>query len=185
MADLREILRANFRWRSNPTPWFEEQIAYADYSRWWRHPDLLRQFGPALADLFPESEPTVVMAPASHGFLVGSLVASFLNIGLAEVRKGPDRASHDDAWLTRRTPPDYRDRHLELAVRTSVLHTGDRVLFVDDWAASGGQALTCQQLTADADAHWIGAAVIVDGLENASTRRDLKLRSLLHLRELG
>ncbi len=61
---------------------------------------------------------------------------------------------------------------------------GDRVVFVDDRAASGGQAMACHQLTLDAGARWVGAAVIVDGVEKSATRRDLNLRALIHLREL-
>lgn len=69
-------------------------------------------------------------------------------------------------------------------MRRSVFGPGDRVLFVDDWAATGGQALACQQLVHDAQASWLGAAVIVDALESAAARRTLGLRGLLHLRDL-
>ncbi|MGY4645296.1 phosphoribosyltransferase family protein [Cellulomonas sp. URHB0016] len=102
------------------------------------------------------------------------------------MRKEPERASHDEVWLVRRTPPDYRDRdrHLDLAVRRAVLRSGDRVLFVDEWASRGGQALACQQLVDDAQARWLGAAVVVDALENSADRRALHLRGLVHVREL-
>lgn len=185
MPDLRDELLATFRWRSDPPVWPETRVSYADYSLWWRRPTILGSLGPALAGLVGDADPTVVMGPAARGSLLGPLVAAHLGIGFAEVRKGPDRASNDDPWLVRHTPPDYRDRTLELAIRRSVLQSGDRVLFVDDWVASGGQAIACQQLTEDAGAVWTGAAVIVDGLESSATRRRLSLRSLLHLRELG
>ena len=67
----------------------------------------------------------------------------------------------------------------------SLLCGGDCVLFVDGWAASGGQALAYQSLVDQAGAHWIGAAVIVDGLESAAARHEFTRRSLLRLRELG
>ncbi len=184
MTELRSTLLESFRWRSDPPAWPEERAYFADYSLWWREATVLHQVGAALAGLFPDAEATVVLGSESHGSLVGALVATHLGTGFAEVRKEPQRASDDDAWLTQRTRPDYRDRQLELAVRRSVLRGGDRVLFVDDWAASGGQALACQGLVNQAGAHWIGAAVIVDGLESAATRRELNLRSVLRLREL-
>jgi adenine phosphoribosyltransferase len=184
MTDLRGELFANFRWRSDPPVWPAERTYYADYSLWWRQPAILQSVGPALANLFADATPTVVMGTVSRGSLLGPLVANHMGIGFTEVRKGTDRASHDDPWLTRLTPPDYRDRHLELAIRKSQLGPGDRVLLVDDWIASGGQAIACRQLTADAGASWVGAAVIVDGLEKSATRRELNVRSLLHLREL-
>lgn len=65
-----------------------------------------------------------------------------------------------------------------------MLRGGDRVLFVDDWVATGGQGIACQQLIQDGGGTWLGAAVVVDGLESARDRRALNLRGLLHLREL-
>lgn len=184
VEDLRSMLLSRFRWRSDPPVWPDSAVSYADDSRWWREPGILRGVGPALADLFSDAAPTVVMGTESRGSLLGPLVASHLGLGFIEVRKEAARASDDDVWLRRRTPPDYRDRHLELAVRRSMLRGGDRVLFVDDWAASGAQAIACQQLTQDVGATWVGAAVVVDGLESARDRRALNLRGLLHLREL-
>lgn len=184
VEDLRSMLLARFRWRSDPPVWPDSAVSYADDSQWWREPGILRGVGPALAGLFSDAIPTVVMGTESRGSLLGPLVASHVGLGFIEVRKEAAFASDDDVWLRRRTPPDYRDRHLELAVRRSVLRGGDRVLLVDDWAASGSQAIACQQLVQDAGATWVGAAVIVDGLESARDRRALNLRGLLHLREL-
>jgi adenine phosphoribosyltransferase len=182
--ELRAKLISEFRWRSDPPVWPESTTSYADYSGWWRDAAILSGIGQGLASLFPDPVATVVMGTESRGSLLGPLVACHLGIGFAEVRKEAERASDDDVWLRRRTPPDYRDRHLDLAVRRSVLRKGDRVLFVDDWAASGGQALACQQLVHDGEATWLGAAVIVDGLENSADRRRLRLHALLHLRDL-
>lgn len=70
------------------------------------------------------------------------------------------------------------------AFRKDLLKSGDRVLFVGDWIATGGQATTARTLVEDAGAHWLGAAVIVDALESSDRRRDLNRRSLLHVREL-
>ncbi|WP_235523054.1 phosphoribosyltransferase family protein [Cellulomonas sp. Root485] len=184
MNDLRTSLISGFTWRSDPPVWPEHRKNYADYSAWWRDPAVLAEIGPALAALFRDAEPTVILGTESHGFLLGPLVALHLGIGFAAVRKEPERGSHDEVWLVRRTPPDYRDRHLDLAVRRSVLRPGDRVLFVDEWAATGGQALACQQLVDDAEARWLGAAVVVDALESSADRRVLNLRGLVHVREL-
>lgn len=40
-----------------------------------------------------------------------------------------------------------------------------RALFVDDWPAAGAPAITCQQLTEDASAQWVGVAVMADALQ--------------------
>ena len=186
MDHLRAALIAGFSWRSDPpTSWPWERTYYADYARWWREPDVLSALGAALAGLFPDTEPTVVMGVESRGSLLGPLVAVHRGVGFAEVRKQPERGSDDDLWFSRHTPPDYRNRSLELAMSRAAVRAGDRVLFVDDWATTGGQALACRQLVADAGAHWVGAAVIVDALESAATRRELHLRGILHHRELA
>lgn len=185
MDDLRSRLVAGFEWQSDPPVWPSRRQYYADCSAWWRDASVLAQVGPALAGLFREVEPTVVLGTESHGFLLGPLVAVHLGVGFAAVRKEPERGAHDDVWLVRRTPPDYQDRNLELAVRSAVLRSTDRVLFVDEWAASGGQALACRQLVSDAGAEWLGAALIVDALENSADRRALNARGLVHVRELS
>lgn len=71
MNDVRAALFRSFRWRSDPPPWPEERTYYADYTRWWRDPEILRALGPGLAALFPDCSATVVMGTESRGSLVG------------------------------------------------------------------------------------------------------------------
>ncbi|WP_179483729.1 phosphoribosyltransferase family protein [Allobranchiibius huperziae] len=181
---MQTTLRHHFRWHSDPPRWPAHRVSYADVSGWWRNPDLLAQLGPMLGGLFPKGDPTVVMGVQSRGLLLGPLVAIHLGVGFVEVRKGAERAAHTDQWFVRTTAPDYCDEQQELAVRRAVLRGTDRVLFVDEWIATGAQATACRQLVADAGADWIGAAVIVDGLDDAEPRRRLPVRSLLRLRDL-
>jgi adenine phosphoribosyltransferase len=65
-----------------------------------------------------------------------------------------------------------------------LLPAGERVLFVDDWIDTGGQALGAYGLVKDAGAHWIDAAVEVDALSEPRVRRDLNVKSPLRNREL-
>lgn len=127
----------------------------------------------------------MVLGVQSRGVLLGALVARELEVGLVEVRKNPAPATDSDQWLTTTTPPDYHDRHLHLGFRRELVRAGDRVVLVDDWVATGGQALGAQRLVAESGATWLGAAVIVDALTEHHTRRVLALRSLLHERDLG
>lgn len=157
---------------------------FAHVSGWWRDATTIRQIGGALAELFNDEPPTVVMGTESRGSMLGVLTAQSIGVGFAEVRKDPGRAADSDAWWDAATAPDYRDRHIQLGLRRSLLKSGDRVLFVDDWIATGAQAEASRQLVEMNGARWIGAAVIVDGLERSELRRSLKVRSLLHIREL-
>jgi adenine phosphoribosyltransferase len=173
-------LRQAFAWRGDRP----DEHVYADITGWWRDADLLRLLGPALADLFPEATPTVVLGPDSRGSLVGPLVALHLGVGFVEVRKNRTPAGDSDQWIRRLTPPDYRDRHLELGFRRGLVRSSDHVLLVDDWVDTGSQAATVRAMVDGTGATWAGFGCIVDALDDPRLRRDLRLRSLLHVRDL-
>ena len=181
--EFRRALIAAFQWRSDPPVWPESRAYYADDSGWFASSSIVAQLGPALATLH-DAQPTVVMGTESKGMVLAALTAVHLGIGTAQVRKEPDRTSHTDEWFTQRTIPDYRDRNMLLAVRRSQVRGGDRVLFVDDWVDTGGQMMACHRLTEQAGATWLGAAVIVDGVEDSAHRRTYDVRGLLRLRDL-
>jgi adenine phosphoribosyltransferase len=107
-----------------------------------------------------------------------------LGIGFAEIRKDlhPDDLG-EKRLLRRTTPPDYQKRSLVLTARPSLFRPGDRVLLVDDWIETGAQAVAVRDLVADAEAEWVGAAVIVDAMP-AELRRRLNVRALLRERQL-
>ncbi len=173
-AEFEERLRSSFRWVRRG----------ADVTGWWRDPELIAMFGPMLGELAEEAAPEVVLAPQSRGTLVGALVAQHLGIGLVELRKEVSRLANSDKWLVTRTPPDYRDRNLELGIRADLLEPGTRVLFVDEWVDTGGQLQAAHAITTLAKAHWCGTAVIVDALADPRLRRELTVRSLVRVREL-
>jgi adenine phosphoribosyltransferase len=181
-SDLRARLRAAFAWRGDAT----DRHRYADVTGWWRDADLLRAIGPALAALFPAptAAPTVVLGPESRGCVIGPLVATHLAVGFVEARKNRTPSADSDRWVRRTTPPDYRDRHLELGFRRGLVQQSDRVLVVDDWVDTGSQAATIRQMVDDVGATWVGLACIVDGLSDPRLRRDLVVQCLLRVRDL-
>lgn len=180
MTDLRQRLRSSFRWIGDRT----DPDYRADVTGWWRDAEIIEELGAALAALHGEVSPNVVIGTQSRGSLVGVLTAKALRIGFAEVRKDPSRGSDSDSWWETSTAPDYRNRHLDLGLRRSLLKSGDRALFVDDWIATGAQATAVKQLVEMSGATWVGASVVVDGLHESAARRQLHLRSLVNIREL-
>jgi adenine phosphoribosyltransferase len=180
-SELRARLRAAFAWRGDAT----DLHRYADVTGWWRDADILGAIGPALAALFPEPPaPTVVLGPESRGCVIGPLVAAHLTVGFVEVRKDRTPLADSDRWVRRTTPPDYRDRHLELGFRRELVRPSDRALVVDDWVDTGSQAATIRHLVDDVGATWVGVACLVDGLADPRLRRDLVVRCLLRVRDL-
>ncbi|HVK26335.1 MAG TPA: phosphoribosyltransferase family protein [Actinokineospora sp.] len=178
--DLTRRLAETFAWRGDR---FDEH-RYADVTGWWSDPELLGSLGHHLATLVPH-KPTVVLGLQSRGFHLGALVAVELGVGFVEVRKNPKPFADSDRWLTRATPPDYRDRQLTLGFPARLLKPADRVLLVDDWVDTGGQALGVQRLVEAAEAHWAGMAVIVDALVNNDVRRRLAVSALVRERDLS
>ncbi|WP_426308837.1 phosphoribosyltransferase family protein [Cellulosimicrobium sp. E-16] len=179
-GELPAHLRERLRWVGDRT----DPDVRADPTGWWHDGELLAQLGPALAELFREASPTVIVGPQSRGVLLGALVAVHLGVGLVELVKDPCPAADSDAWLQVTTSPDYRDRQLRLGARRALLRAGERVLFVDDWVATGAQVEAAHELVERSGATWLGAAVVVDGAERSHVRRAVSVRSLLRLRDL-
>jgi adenine phosphoribosyltransferase len=163
-ATVRARLIASFRWL-DPGPHSSHLVS--DRSGWWRDPAIIAGVGAALASLFPDEEPTVVVAPEVTGFLLGPLVAAALGVGFVEAYKGDrDRLVPDPVWWGR-SGPDYRGRTLTLGVRAARVSSGDRALVVDDWAVTGAQVAALRDALARAGVQTVGAAVVVDGCEPA------------------
>jgi adenine phosphoribosyltransferase len=175
-----ERVRVAFVWRGDRV----DDNFYADVTGWWRDPVLIRELGPLIAGLFEDDPPTVVLGIESRGCLLGPLVAVAFGVGFVEVRKDHSQLTHSDAWVRRDTPPDYRDRQSTLGFPRRLVRPVDRVLLVDDWIATGGQAMGVRHLVRDVEATWLGVATVVDALVSNEVRRRLGVRSLLRDRQL-
>lgn len=175
VSDLRDRLIATFRW-TDPGP--HSDVLVSDRSGWWRDPDVLAGLGPALAALFADRAPTVVVAPEVTGFLVGPLVARALGAGFAEAYRAGARRPIAEAMTWADVPADHRGDAQRLGVRSHLLGPGDRVLVVDDWATTGSQARALHAVAAACGAEPVGTAVIVNDCPPAVTA-ELTVRGLL------
>lgn len=174
--DLQRKLREWFEWRGPKS--------YADMSGWWLEADVLRSVGPALADLHRTASPQVVVGIESRGFLLGPLAAVALGVGFVEVERDLAEDTTGAAVIRRTTPPDYAGRSIVMGMRREALSPGQRALLVDDWIETGAQADAARRLVEDSGGKWLGVAVVVDAASHP-TRRNLNVRSLLRVGELG
>ncbi|AGZ38372.1 phosphoribosyltransferase family protein [Actinoplanes friuliensis] len=174
-SDLRDRLRAGFRW-TDPGPGTD--LLVSDRSGWWRDPLVLDGLGPGLAGLFAGSQPTVVVSPEVTGFLIGPLVARALGTGFVEAYRAGARRPIAEPMTWAAVPSDHRGDQQHLGVRTHLVGPADRVLIVDDWAATGAQARGLTSLLGLLGAQVIGTAVIVDEC-NPAISAELKIRGLL------
>jgi adenine phosphoribosyltransferase len=169
-SSLAGRLRAAFRW-SDPDP--DGTHLVSDRSGWWRDAALLAELGPALAALHPR--PTVVVAPEVTGFLLGPLVAAALGVGFVEAYR-PRPVPEPMSWGT--AEAGHRGRPVTLGVRARHLSAAERVLVVNDWAATGAQVRAVYAALAALGATPVGAAVVVDECP-PEVAAELRIRGLL------
>jgi adenine phosphoribosyltransferase len=180
-SDLRDRLRAAFRW-TDPEP--DSGILVSDRSGWWRDPHILDEVGPALAGLFADTTPTVVVAPEVTGFLLGPLVARALGVGFVEAYRAGARRPIAEPMTWADVPADHRGDAQRLGVRSRLLGSADRVLVVDDWATTAAQARGVYAVVTALDATPVGTAVIVNDCP-PSVAAELRIRGLLTGAELS
>jgi adenine phosphoribosyltransferase len=179
-AEFKQRLLAAYRW-VDPGPHVTHLVS--DTSGWWRDSTLLAQVGPALAALFPGAAPTAVLSPQISGVLVGPLAAQALGAGFVEAYRDERVDQMAEPVLRAVSQPDYKGRIVTLGFRARHLTATDRVLVVDDWAASGAQLATLHELVTLSGATYLGAAVIVDACPPAIGDK-LDVRGLLHPADL-
>ena len=171
-TDLRDRLKAEFGWTD---PGDGSDYLVSDRSGWWRDPDILAGLGDALAGLFRADRPTVVVSPEVTGFLVGPLVARALGVGFVEAYRAGARRAIAEPMIWAEVPRDHRGETQHLGVRRQLIRPDDRVLVVDDWAATGAQSRALRTLFGGA---YVGTAVIVNECPPA-VAHELTLRGLL------
>ncbi|WBB65664.1 phosphoribosyltransferase family protein [Micromonospora sp. WMMD812] len=155
--ELSERLVRLFRW-IDPGPGSSHLVS--DVSGWWRDPEVLAELGPALVAPFRAARPTVVVSPAVTGLLVGPLAATALGVGFVPAHKPGDGRLPAGPLTWAQSPPDFRGRRVDLAVRDRLLGPGDRVLVVDDWVATGAQVRALYDICATRGAEPVGTAAV-------------------------
>jgi adenine phosphoribosyltransferase len=155
---LNDRLVELFRW-VDPGPTSDHLVS--DVSGWWRDPEVLAALGPALVAPFRAARPTVVVAPAVTGLLLGPLAATALGVGFVPAHKVTDGRLPAGAVSWAQSPPDFRGRRVTLGVRDRHLGPDDRVLLVDDWVATGAQLSSLAEICASRGAALVGTAAVV------------------------
>lgn len=155
---LSERLVELFHW-VDPGP--ESDHLVSDISGWWRDPEVLAALGPALVAPFRPARPTAVLAPAVTGLLLGPLAATALGVGFVPAYKAGDGRLPAGPVTWAQSPPDFRGRRVTLGVRDRHLDSGDRVLVVDDWVATGAQLRALYEICAARGAEVVGTAAVV------------------------
>lgn len=160
VAAGRAALLRTFQWRDG----------HADVWRVFRDAQAFELVTAGMVAPFRDASITAVAGIESRGFLLGGAAAIRLGVGFIAVRKSGSLFPGDKARLT--TTRDYRGHHHELLIQRDSVRSGDRVLLIDDWAETGSQARTVQQLIRDCRAELVGTSLMIDQLDEHS-RTDL------------
>jgi adenine phosphoribosyltransferase len=164
-----EFLRT-FRWTDG----------HADFAPVFHEASALAALGPGLVEPFRSFNPTVIIGIEARGFILGSLCASGLGVGLLLARKPGSVHPGNNIEVT--TQPDWRGNQTTFRL-ARLLKPADRVLIVDDWVETGSQATAMSTAIKSMGATLIGTSVIVDQASE-SVRSALQLTGLVKHHEL-
>ena len=168
----RASLLSEFRWRGG----------HADVWQLFVKASVLSSLVDGLAEPWRDAGITHVLGIESRGFLLGGAVAVSLGVGFQAVRK--EYGMLPGPKVSVQSARDYRSRSHLLRMQ-DVLHPGDVVLLVDDWAERGSQAVAARELVEICGAHFAGVSMLVDQLEDDVRAKLGRVTSLVFASELG
>jgi adenine phosphoribosyltransferase len=132
-------------------------ILFRDLTPLMRDPRGWKEVVRLLAGVCDRLRPDLIVGIESRGFIVGTALATAVEIGFVPVRKPgklPGQVRAVDYAL------EYGQDRLE--IQHDALAGGPRVLIVDDLLATGGTAAACAQLVADAGGELCGYGFVAE-----------------------
>lgn len=100
-----------------------------------------------------------VLSPEPLGYILGSMMARELNVGLIALRKGKDHFTNDTELLAA-SYIDHRNQVQCLAGMKSLLPSGSRILIADDYIETAATIQTCMAILEEAGAEAAGIVSI-------------------------
>jgi len=156
---------------------------HADIWRLFLVPQTFRAVVDHLVNEVSAASATKVAGIESRGFILGGAVAVSAGIGFVPIRKQLGLFPGQKRSVT--AEPDYRGQRHLLRIQEQSLAPGDRVLFVDDWAEVGSQAIAARRLIEDCGGTWVGAALVVDQLPPDRRQQLMPVSHIATADELG
>jgi len=156
----------------------QEGVVFKDITPLLGHAEAFGSVVTELASHYEGAGVTMVAGIEARGFIFAAPIAFALGAGFVPIRK-PGKLPHD---------VEAEDYELEygtdlLEVHKDAVHSGDRVLIIDDVIATGGTAAASIRLVRrlGADVAGLAALVELDFLGGrAQIPEDVELLSLLH-----
>jgi len=122
---------------------------------------LMRDIGDVFAEYFRAARPDIVMTIESSGIAPAGQTALALKVPLLICRKHGSLVMRGAVYSTR-VHSFTKQIDYDLSVSADFLHSGARVLFVDDFLAMGEAALGALRLVCQAGAELAGVCIVIE-----------------------
>jgi adenine phosphoribosyltransferase len=151
-------------------------ILFKDITTLLKNPRAFKQSIDRLTDLVRAHEPSIVIGMESRGFIFAAPIAYLLDAGFVPVRK---LGKLPGEVISTEYDLEYGTNTLEL--HSDAVHTGDRVLIVDDLLATGGTVSATIELVERLEGKVVAAAFLVEltALKGRDRLEDYDVISLL------
>ena len=144
-------------------------------------PHLMDDCGRVLASRFREVRATKVLTAEISGIAPAVMTALHLGVPVVYARKTKPITMPDQVFLTL-TPSHTKGRTVELIVSPEYLGSGERVLIIDDFLATGATILGLARLATTAGAKIVGVGALIEkifeGGRLALAHLDVPIQSL-------
>lgn len=124
-------------------------------------PQLMEACGREFARHFKDSGATKILTAEISGIAPAVTTGIHLNLPVVYARKNKPITMPDQVFLTL-APSHTKGRMVELIVSPEYLSTGERVLIIDDFLASGATILGLARLAQTAGAEIVGVGTLVE-----------------------
>jgi adenine phosphoribosyltransferase len=153
---VSQYLRSHIR---TVPDWPAPGVQFRDITPLLQNPKVFRVLIDAFVHRYmdPALRPDVVAGLDARGFILGSVIAYELNIGFVPIRK---KGKLPFTTVQETYELEYGSATVEL--HTDAVHTGQRVLLIDDLIATGGTMMAGRKLLERLGAHVMEGAAIVD-----------------------
>ncbi len=142
---------------------------------------LMDEAGKAFAELFAEIGATKILTAEISGIAPAVMAGKYMNLPVVYARKRKPITMPDQVFLTL-APSHTKGRTVELIVSPEYLSTGEKVLIIDDFLASGATILGLVRLAELAGASVIGVGALIEkGFEGGRAKLEkmgLRVESL-------
>ena len=135
----------------------KEGILFRDISPLLRDPNAWNQVMRSFGEFIDQLKPDFIAGIESRGFIVGSALSSYTNLGFIPIRK---KGKLPDETYSKSYKLEYGEDSLE--IQKSAMPKNSKILIVDDLLATGGTASTAYELTNLAKANVIAFCFIIE-----------------------